>query len=89
MGLLPGRQWPMLVLPEQRNQDPEKRNDRKTVKQQYSPACAWHIRIGDLFIAPSMKFNPGKVYIGRVDKDEGGEFDAAALAPILEKFYCG
>jgi hypothetical protein len=34
-----------------------------------------------------MKFNPGKIYIGRVDKDEGDEFDAAALAPILEKFY--
>lgn len=59
------------------------------MKQQYSPACAWHIRIGDLFIAPSMKLTPGKVYIGRVDKDEGGEFDAAALAPLLAKFYAG
>jgi len=87
MGLLSGRNPRMLVLPEQRHQDPTKRNNRKTMKQQYAPACAWHIRIGNLFIAPSMKFNSGKIYIGRVDKDEGDEFDAAALAPILAKFY--
>ena len=57
------------------------------MKQEYAPACIWHIRIGNLFIAPCMKMTPGKIYIGRVDKDEGGEFDTAALAPILEKFY--
>lgn len=77
----------MLVLPEQRNQDPEKRNLGAIMKQQYAPACAWHIRIGNLFIAPSMQFNAGKIYIGRTDSEEGDEFDAAALAPILEKFF--
>lgn len=79
----------MLDLPEQRHQDPTKRDNRQKMKQKYAPACIWHIRIGNLFIAPSTHLEPGKIYIGRVDKEEGGEFDTAALAPILEKFYAG
>lgn len=57
--------------------------------EKYAPACIWHIRIGNLFISPSRNMTPGKIWIGRVDKEEGGEFDTAALAPILEKFYAG
>lgn len=57
------------------------------MNEKYAPACIWHIRIGNLFISPSRNMNPNKVWIGRVDKEEGGEFDTAALAPILEKFY--
>jgi len=55
--------------------------------EKYAPACIWHIRIGNLFIAPSRNLAPGKVYIGRVDKEEGAEFDADALAPILQQFF--
>ena len=77
----------MLDLPEQRHQDPTKRDNWPQMTQKYAPACIWHIRIGNLFIAPSTHMEPGKFYIGRVDKEEGGEFDAAALAPILAKFY--
>lgn len=55
--------------------------------EKYAPVCIWHIRIGNLFISPSRNMTPGKIWIGRVDKEEGGEFDTAALAPILEKFY--
>ena len=55
--------------------------------EKYAPACIWHIRIGNLFIAPSRHMTPGKVWIGRVDKEEGAEFDADALAPLLQQFY--
>lgn len=51
----------------------------------YAPATPWHIKIGDLFISPGSQ--PGKIWIGRVDSPEGGEFDAEALAPLLSQFY--
>jgi hypothetical protein len=51
----------------------------------YQPACPWHIRVGDLFISPGIQ--PGRVWIGEVNGAEGGDFDPAALAPVLRKFY--
>lgn len=77
----------MLVVAQQRNQDTIQRNIGAGMTEKYAPACIWHIRIGNLFIAPSRNLAPGKVYIGRVDKEEGAEFDADALAPILQQFY--
>ena len=77
----------MLVVSEQRHQDTIQRNIGAAMIEKYAPACIWHIRIGNLFIAPSRHMTPGKMWIGRVDKEEGAEFDADALAPLLQQFY--
>jgi hypothetical protein len=62
-------------------------NDPELNTEIYHPACPWHIRVGDLFISPGRVPNSGKVWIGEVDGAEGGEFNAADLAPLLRKFY--
>lgn len=55
--------------------------------EKYHAACPWHIRVGELFIAPGFVPNSGKVWIGEVESGEGGEFDAEKLEPVLRKFY--
>lgn len=55
--------------------------------EKYEPACPWHIRIGDLFIAPGRVPNSGTVWIGEIEGGEGGEFHTDDLAPVLRKFY--
>lgn len=55
--------------------------------EKYEPACPWHIRIGDLFIAPGRVPNQGTVWIGEVNWDRGKEFNTDELAELLQKFY--
>jgi len=55
--------------------------------EKYEPLCPWHIRVGDLFIAPGRVPNSGTVWIGEVHGMEGGEFKTENLAPVLLKFY--
>ena len=59
----------------------------KPMTEKYQPFCPWHIRVGDLFIAPGRVPNSGTVWIGEVDGGEGGEFSTEELAPLLLKFY--
>lgn len=55
--------------------------------EKYEPACPWHIRIGDLFIAPGAVPNQGAVWIGEINSDRGREFNTDELAELLQKFY--
>jgi hypothetical protein len=55
--------------------------------EKFEPACPWHIRVGDLFIAPGRIPNTGTVWIGEVEGGEGGEFKTEDLAEVLRKFY--
>jgi len=55
--------------------------------EKVEPACPWHIRVGDLFIAPGRIPNTGTVWIGEVEGGEGGEFKTEDLAEVLRKFY--
>lgn len=55
--------------------------------EKYEPACPWHIRIGDLFIAPGKVPNQGTVWIGEVSSGRGKEFNTDHLSELLQKFY--
>lgn len=54
--------------------------------EKYEPACPWHIRIGDLFIAPGRVPNQGTIWLGYVNGG-GREFNTQELAEVLQKFY--
>ena len=53
----------------------------------FYPLCPWHIQVGELFIAPGRIPNTGTLWIGKVEGNEGVEFDAIELAPVLLEFY--
>ena len=57
------------------------------MSEKYEPLCPWHIRVGDLFIAPGRVPNTGTVWIGEVEGGEGGEFQAEELGLVVRRFY--
>lgn len=57
------------------------------MSEKYEPLCPWHIRLGDLFIAPGRVPNTGTVWIGEVESGEGGEFQAEELGLLVRRFY--
>lgn len=57
------------------------------MSEKYEPLCPWHIRVGDLFIAPGRVPNTGTVWIGEVESGEGGEFQAEEFGLVVRRFY--
>jgi hypothetical protein len=55
--------------------------------EKYEPACPWHIRVGDLFIAPGRVPNCGTVWVGEVNGEGGKELPTDQLAEMLQRFY--
>lgn len=57
--------------------------------EKFHPACPWHIRVGDYFIAPGKIPNAGLVYVGKIDGSAGAEFHTSELEPFIRRFFEG